>query len=102
MRQHPAIEADLHCVGARTVARFDDPPGYLIRRAPWHLLGLPLDIGHRQTAKILARELRGAQILGADIIGRRRTRIAGLALPVGLGEVAVAEQDPIEIEMVRT
>jgi len=64
VRQYPAVEADLHGVGARTLGCVDDAPGHLIRGTPWHVLGLALDIGHRQPAKILAGKLCGAQILG--------------------------------------
>src|SRR5438309_8021652 len=101
VRQHPAIEADLYSVGAGAVGGVDDPPRNLVPGTPRHVLGLALDIGHRQAAKILAGELRGAQILGADVIGRSGARIAGFALPLGLGEVAVAEQGTVEVEMVR-
>jgi hypothetical protein len=100
VRQYPAIEADLHGVGARTLGRVDDPLGDLVWITPWHLFGLPLDNGHRQTAKILAGKLCSAQIFGADIIGRPGGRIAGLTQPIGLGEVAVAKQGPVEIKMV--
>jgi hypothetical protein len=99
VRQDAAIEGHLHGAGARTLGRVDDPPCDLVRGTPRHVLGLALDIGHRQAAKILAGELRGAQILGTDAIGRPGTRIAGLAQPLGLGEVAVAEQCAIEIEL---
>ena len=91
MRQHAAVEAHLHGVGAGAVGRVDYPAGHLVRGAPRHVLGLALDVGHRQAAKIVAGELRRTQILRADIIGRPGARIAGLALPFGLGEVAVAE-----------
>src|SRR5215471_18436881 len=53
-------------------------------------------------AEILARELRSTLVFRADIVGRGRARIAGLALQFGLGEIAVTEQGAIEIEMVRT
>ena len=48
--------------------------------------------GLEEANGILAGELRGAQILRTNIVGRPGARIAGLALPFGFGEVAVAEQ----------
>src|SRR5207245_8708145 len=54
VRQHPAIEADLYSVGAGAVGGVDDPPRNLVPGTPRHVLGLALDIGHRQAAKILA------------------------------------------------
>jgi hypothetical protein len=80
VRQYSAIEADLHIVGTGRVRRLDDPLGDLGRRAPRHLLGLPLDIGHCEAAKILAGELGGAAVFRAHIIGRGGARIAGLTL----------------------
>jgi hypothetical protein len=100
VRQYYAIETDLHVIGAGRVGRLDDPLGDLGRGAPRHLLGLPLDIGHRQAAKILAGELRGAAVFRAHVIGRGGARIARLTLQFGLGKVAVAEQGLIEIEVV--
>ena len=100
MRHRPAIEADLHHVGAGMLSLSDDALGDLPGGAVGQALGLLLERLLGQAAEILTQQGRGALVLRPHIVGRMLADIARLPLRRRLGEAAVAEQRAIEIEVI--
>ena len=76
VRHRPAIEADLHHVGAGMLGLGDDALGHFLRRAVGQVLGLALELLLREVAEILAQQRRRALVLRPHVIGRMLADIA--------------------------
>src|SRR5206468_275662 len=77
-------------------------PNTYFPRATSSEVGSAADVGIEPSVRMTAATVittRG-QVFGAQVIVRRRAQVAGVALQVGLRDVAVAEERLIEVEQI--
>ena len=101
VRHRAAVQADQQCVGTRLVSLGDQAFGDFVRRTPGHVFGAFFDILHRHVVEVFPSESGLLEVFLADVAGGVGADIATLWLDGGFGEVAVAEQCPIEVQMVK-